>query len=484
MTTQDTTKAKVFDSRQELHWRGKEVMFAPGAGEQPPYLAGRAHERHAWERALRVLLETGGSNPEGHLALYGPRGNGKTVLAEQWRREAGRAGVRAVDVAGGPDSALANLRALAEALQGEEKPTWWKRLRGVRVGVGLPQVGEASLAAQWEGSKASVLRLLREGVQPTGQAARPLILFLDEAHHVHLDFLAEAFRCSQLLTKQGLPLLWVFCGTPDMPRHFRAANATFWNRCARLPLGRLEPAEAVAALREPLRARGWDVESGEAEALLTHAAVEHAQRYPYFVQALGKALEQHESPQGSLLNRETLRAALPSYEQVKADYYADRWRELDQLGLLEVAAETGRRMQQQAGRGLRETEVQALLGNNVLPQTLGREPPAWRALGISLRRAAADNAGVAAFLTLLETEPDGLAQGSWQDKGAVAVFDLLCDTGFLWARDPKTPVELGIPSLAAYLAGAGEPAAPVPGEGGEARFGGDTSRRRRGGPSM
>ena len=50
--------------------------FRPGAGHQPPYLAGRQAERDEFSRLLRqdIILE--------NMVLTGLRGVGKTVLLE------------------------------------------------------------------------------------------------------------------------------------------------------------------------------------------------------------------------------------------------------------------------------------------------------------------------------------------------------------------------------------------------------------------
>jgi len=391
-------------------------------------------------------LRRGHENPEGDVVLYGPRGNGKTVLAEQWRREAIRAGVRAVDVAGGPESAVANLEALTEALRGMKGFSWWRKLRDLRVGLGVAHLGEVNLAARWAESKAGLLRLLREAVAPPGQAPQPLILFLDEAHRVHVDFLAEVFRCSQILAKQGLPLLWVYSGTPALPGHFQAADATFWDRCVPLPLGRLAPTEAVAALREPLCARGWDVESGECPARLEAAAVKHAQCYPYFVQLIGKALE-HWEARGKVLTRQALGAAEREFASMRHWYYGKRAEELEALGLLNVAVCIGRDLDlQPAGSSLREPEVKALL------ETMLREP--------------VEDSGVRGFRRRLQ---------AGEEAGQVA-YKVLRDVGFLWSPAFQAPVELGIPSLATCLeeVEAG-PVKPAPGGRDDEASGGNTA---------
>ena len=59
--------------------------FQPGPGRMPPFLAGRETEKQLFEGLLQRLRS--GKPPPSELILYGPRGNGKTVLL-RWLREA------------------------------------------------------------------------------------------------------------------------------------------------------------------------------------------------------------------------------------------------------------------------------------------------------------------------------------------------------------------------------------------------------------
>ena len=60
--------------------------FQPGSGKLPPYLAGRESEQGLIRGCLGGLVQR--TAPASDIILYGPRGNGKTVLIEWARREA------------------------------------------------------------------------------------------------------------------------------------------------------------------------------------------------------------------------------------------------------------------------------------------------------------------------------------------------------------------------------------------------------------
>ncbi len=59
--------------------------FEPGPGRLPPYLAGREAEQRALAGFVARLRER--RPPPSDLILYGPRGNGKTVLLRWLEQE-------------------------------------------------------------------------------------------------------------------------------------------------------------------------------------------------------------------------------------------------------------------------------------------------------------------------------------------------------------------------------------------------------------
>ena len=59
-------------------------LFTPGDGATPPALTGREREEAVLSRCLADLL--GGRSPPHNVALTGPRGTGKTVLLNWFKR--------------------------------------------------------------------------------------------------------------------------------------------------------------------------------------------------------------------------------------------------------------------------------------------------------------------------------------------------------------------------------------------------------------
>ena len=139
------------------------------------------------------------------------------------------------------------------------------------------------------------------------------------------------------------PFLLVLAGTPGLPAHLGTMNASFWSRLGegRLGIGLLSAAATRAALVEPLAGHGVRI---DADAL--DAAVEHSQRYPYFVQLWGEALWKRRLATGATrLSADHAGAALPAVAALVTDYYEDRYPELDQSGRLAVAERVADRFQ-------------------------------------------------------------------------------------------------------------------------------------------
>ena len=127
----------------------------------------------------------------------------------------------------------------------------------------------------------------------------------------------------------------MLAGTPGLAEHLGAMNVSFWDRLddGRLGIDLLSDEAARAALVEPLEAHDVTI---DAEAL--DAVVEDSQRYPYFIQVWGRALWMQRTTTGATrLTAAHGRAARRDVVARVADYYEDRYLELDRSGRLAVA---------------------------------------------------------------------------------------------------------------------------------------------------
>jgi Cdc6-like AAA superfamily ATPase len=85
--------------------------YSPGSGRRPSELAGRQDEVDAFDL---LMAKTRQRRPDRGIVLHGRRGVGKTVLLNEFRRQAERAEFRVVtlegrDADGGPDAVRAKL---------------------------------------------------------------------------------------------------------------------------------------------------------------------------------------------------------------------------------------------------------------------------------------------------------------------------------------------------------------------------------------
>ncbi len=377
-------------------------VFKPGDGAFPPALTGREREQAVLTRCLADL--SGGGGPPHNIVLTGPRGNGKTVLLHWFERACGEAG--GVDVERITPSEVRTGQALVDQLL---PPTGIRKLLPARFSVGLTGVGRA----EWPASGLSE-RSLTKGLIARCRR-RALVVLVDEAHTLDLDVGRLLLNASQNV-RVDAPFLLILAGTPGLAEHLGAMNVSFWDRLddGRLGIGLLSDAAARAALVEPLEAHDVTI---DAEAL--DAVVEDSQRYPYFIQLWGRALWRQRATTGATrLTAVHSRAARRDVSARVADYYEDRYLELDRSGHLAAAERVAARCR----------------------TTLSYE---------ELKAAVAE----------------GLAP---PDPPRQAVHEALADLqrlGFVWRRPGQMPparYEPGIPSLMDHVLGHASPS-PRPG---------------------
>ena len=363
-------------------------IFRPGAGAVPPTLAGREAQQRVLSRCLADLA--GGGAPPHDVVLLGPRGNGKTALLNWFRDACANA---SVDVAALTPQRIPDRGALVDALAPRRGLAKW-----------LPRkVGVAGVAsAEWQsgaGNKDLVQVLVARCRR------RPLAVLLDEAHTLALDVGGALLNASQQV-RADAPFLLVLAGTPGLPDHLSAMDASFWSRLGEglLGVGRLDDAATRDALAKPLAALNVAIESDALD-----AAVEHSQRYPYFIQLWGDAIwQRHAATRPAPITTELIAAAAPSVAPHIADYYQSRYRELRAEGLLDAATAVAKLLQPRTDATATERELDAAL----------------TAAGIS------------------------------ETQERVAALDGLNRLGYVWCppgQQPPVAWSAGIPSLTTYI---------------------------------
>jgi hypothetical protein len=272
--------------------------FAPGAGTQPPELAGRDELREtirvAIERVRRGL-------PTKSILMVGLRGVGKTVLLDRMRDDAEGAGIQTMRIEAPENRSLPALLApelrlaLLRLSRNEKAKTLAQRaLRGLAgfakalkfkyqdIEVGFDFDPEPGLADN--GDLEHDLQALTEAVGAAAQkAGTALVLFIDELQYVPEDELAALITALHRAAQRGLPIVLVGAGLPQL--RGRMGRAKYYaERLFDFPqIGPLAPPAARIAITKPAAAQGVRVDEDALQLILakTHG-------YPYFLQEWGK----------------------------------------------------------------------------------------------------------------------------------------------------------------------------------------------------
>ena len=333
--------------------------------------------------------------PSADVILYGPRGNGKTVLLNDIGKNLSLLGVNAVGAT--PKGKAASRQALARALAPSDG--WPALLRRLADGAGVASASRLSLFGvrfNLGERKLSAEQMLASQCRET-----PLALLVDEAHMLPAKLGGELLDASQNIRSGGAPFLLVLAGTPEIMRRLQEMGATHWERARKLPIGRLDPGEDRDALMKPLQDCGGTADEGALPRIL-HAA----NRYPYFLQEMGAAIVAALNAQGAKRIDEAIaESALAAFSEIKNEFYDTRREELKNAGLLPYAEAVARAFQDGDER-LPDEAVEDVLNN--------------------------------------------LCIGQGKNAGAAKMRMALVDRGLVWRRSGG--YEPGIPSLLAHLA--------------------------------
>ena len=305
-------------------------LFRPGDGGRPPHLAGRGRELQAVEPMAADLRAN--RPPSANVILYGPRGNGKTVLLNVIGDRLQRAGAAVVQTTAHGGAAS------TEALEKTLAPSggWRGAVRRV-----AERIGAAPSRLSLFGVRLDLDRSPGPSVEQM-LAARcaegPLALLVDEAHALDPAIGGGLLDASQSSRRQGAPFLLALAGTPGIQHTLQELRTSHWERSRRVPVGRLGPGEDREALMTPLEQLGISADEDSLAQLLNAA-----NRYPYFLQEVGHATV-------AALNRNGARRvdgavadrALAAFGPIKNAFYDSRVDELEDAGLLAPAVAAAR----------------------------------------------------------------------------------------------------------------------------------------------
>ena len=272
--------------------------FAPGAGTQPPELAGRNDLRETVRIAVERIRR---GKPAKSVILIGLRGVGKTVLLDRMREDAESSGLHTTRAEAPENRSLPAILApqlrqalLRLSLNAQAQALAQRALRGlagfakalkvkyhdIEVGLDLPP--EPGLADN--GDLEHDLLALLETVGAAAQAAgTAVILFVDEMQYIKEPELAALITALHRCTQRSLPVALVGAGLPQLPGRMGSAKS-YAERLFDFPMiGPLPEPAARDAIAKPVLALDVQIDKEAVDLILqeTHG-------YPYFLQEWGK----------------------------------------------------------------------------------------------------------------------------------------------------------------------------------------------------
>ena len=276
-------------------------------------MAGRQQEQTNVKEYLDSLEQ--GMAPPSPLIFYGPRGNGKTALLNWTRRRALHRGIKVINFS------TAEVRTEESLINQLSHDTWWTGLFEVVFRRG----GESRLRRSRASAATKALTKLARRA--------PTVLLIDEAHTLDTRIGAQLLLGAQTVAIEGEPLLLSLAGTTDLPRHLRKMQATFWERSAIRSLQRLDQDGSSDAIRIPLEDAGKEITPDALECV-----VAESDGYPFFLQLWGRVLWDEVRHTPRPLGIADVDRVRPKFRSKRNRFYAQRYRELDDCGLIGPAA--------------------------------------------------------------------------------------------------------------------------------------------------
>lgn len=271
--------------------------FSPGAGTPPPELAGRAR---ILEQVEITLARIKARRPERSQLFVGLRGVGKTVLLNKVRETAEGMGYRAIFIEAYENKPLAalllpSLRQLLISLDRmvtvSEKAKRALRVlksffNGIKVkyhdleiGIDVDPEAGAADSGDLEADLSAVFLAVGEAAVDRGAS---IALIVDELQYLSEAEFSALITAMHQISQRQLPVVLFGAGLPQLVALAGRAKS-YAERLFQFPqVGALQPADAVAALQEPVMAEGVRFDEAALQEI-----IRQTQGYPYFLQEWG-----------------------------------------------------------------------------------------------------------------------------------------------------------------------------------------------------
>ena len=269
--------------------------FAPGAGSQPPELAGRDKIISGAGIALQRVLR--GRHDKSQI-LLGLRGTGKTVLLNKFEQLAESHGhltsfIEAPEGRSLADSLYPKIHQVLRKLSLIESAkatalTAMRALRGFASAFKV-SVGDVSLSVDPETGTADsgILEFdLSDLFVRVGEAAKSAdkawTLLIDEVQYLSKGDLSALIVAIHRVNQKNLPIIFFGAGLPQLAALAGDAKSYAERLFDFPPVGPLDKPAAIAAIRQPTHDEGEAISDEALDMIFART-----EGYPYFLQELG-----------------------------------------------------------------------------------------------------------------------------------------------------------------------------------------------------
>ena len=198
------------DFNNPEYCKALKYLFSPGSGAPPPVLAGRDNELTLMNDYLEMVQGETDNNeqllsPVPHdVVLYGPRGNGKTVLLGELKRTCQEQGVHVVSFR---PKAKGSFEQIAQRLlsnDDDEMVSFLERAKPDTLSLSVPGLAKVDCKSLSISEKDQIRVRHLKGLLGARCQTNPLVVAIDEAHTFESEMGALLLNTSEGLRKKGV----------------------------------------------------------------------------------------------------------------------------------------------------------------------------------------------------------------------------------------------------------------------------------------
>lgn len=308
--------------------------YSPGSGRRPFEITGRQAEIQAFDL---LIGKTKQRRPDRGIVLHGLRGVGKTVLLNEFRRQADRAGFMSVflegrDAEGGPDAVRAKLA--RNLLQAGRKVNHRGVAHSIRESLGSVASFSAKLGVtgidigvdinHGRADSGSIEVDLEEMVEDLSTALRQersgLVFIVDEMQDLDPGLIVALLSVQHQASQQEWPFYIVGAGLPNLPSTLAEARSYAERLFTYRHVGALDLSAATSALLAPAAKYGVTFDPSARDVLLEASGC-----YPYFIQEFGYAAWET-APNKQVTIEDAQIAVAIGRAQLDQGFFPSRWK--------------------------------------------------------------------------------------------------------------------------------------------------------------